>query len=159
MRRADEQRRGRTHRIERARSVLAQPVIASHRVWVQRAQPFLALAQRRSRGRITISVCGCGAPDAGHLKQVRLREPPSVKRRRPPNSGPLPGSPFGIVQRTADLLVVRRLPSVPQRHPARSDLGGGSGQRDHLRRPARGMAQCLAERVRVLLCAIHPESP
>jgi hypothetical protein len=82
VRRADEQWRGLTHRVNRTRPLLAQPVIVSHRIRVQGAQPFLALAQRRRGGWIAIGVCGSGAPDARHLEQVRLREPPGVMRRR-----------------------------------------------------------------------------
>jgi len=64
-----EQRRGFAHRVERAGSFAAEPVIAGHRERVQRAEAFLALAHRRCR-------CGVGAdPEALDRMAAQVASP------------------------------------------------------------------------------------
>ncbi len=141
-----EQRRGFAHRVERAGSLAAEPVIAGHRERVQRAEAFFAFAHRRCRGGVGAGPRGGGAPGPGGLEQVGLGQPPGIVGGRPPGPGLGAGGTFLLVQHALRLFVVCGLPGGPGCFEADGDLSGCGEQGGQLRYPLGGVAEGLAER-------------
>ena len=135
MRVAGEQRGGIAHRIERAGSFSAEPVIAGHREWMQSAQALLALAHRRRGGRVGAGPRGGGAPGSRGLEQVGLGQPPGIVGGCPPGPGLRAGGGFLFVQHAPCLLVLRGLPGGTDCFEADGDLGGCGDQGGQLGDP------------------------
>src|ERR1035437_8610795 len=84
------------HRVERAGSLAAQPVVPGHGVRVQSMQPLLAFAYGRGGSRVDVGVRRGGAPGTCYLEQIGLDEPPRIMCRCPAGPRQLPGGTFLI---------------------------------------------------------------
>lgn len=145
-----EQVNGVLHRLQRAGSLVAEPVVAGHGVGVQGAHPLFGLAQRRGGLRVGVGVRGGGAPDMTRLDQVGLGQPLCVEGGRPPCPGGLPQCLLLFPGRLELLLGAGGLLGGADRLAARGDLVGGAGHRDELRRFLGGAAERLPNRVAVV---------
>ena len=121
------------HSVQRAHALGAEPVVAGHRVRVQRPETLLALAHGRRRAWIGFGIrCG-GAPGLGGLEDVGLTQPARVVGWRPSGAGMLVVAADLLADRAGNVPILGCVLAFALSSVAREDLDGGHNDRPEVR--------------------------